>query len=64
MMGAEAVQGLTESWHVKDVADEDPASIQLDDGRAFAENGSEGIVAHANAKVGDFLVGNEGRTVG
>ena len=49
---------------MKNIADEDPASIQLDDGRAFAENGSEGIVAHANAKVGDFLVGNEGRTVG
>ena len=62
-MGPKALEGITESWNVKDVSDQDEAAVEGDNSCAFAENRSIGIVAHAHLKVMDSCVGNEGRLV-
>ena len=62
-VSTEAVERHTECGDVQNIPDEEVLTVQGDNGRAPAKDGSVRVVAHLNTKRTDRLVGDECRTV-
>jgi hypothetical protein len=63
LVGAEAVERVAQSRDVEAVSDKDEFSIDGYDGRTGAEDGGEGVVAHADTAACGGFVGDEHRLV-